>query len=331
MCRTLFRLAAFVSVMVATSPCLANDTTAELSIGGLQFTKTADVSMESEELFVSLKRIRVQYKFTNTTSSPVKLTVAFPLPSIDLSGGEAVALPSNDPVNFVNFETKIDGNAIKFVVEQRAFVGKKDVSLLLQELKLPLLPIGVREIRVQDLPEASRTKMVSAGLLTEIGSNDRGNPLYEPSWVVKTSVVREQTFPVGRAVSVDHAYSPSVGTSLDTILRKALRQNKAMHDEVERYRREYCITDQFLAELDKLSTASNKPIQERRISYVLKTGANWSGPIKNFSLQVDKGDGASLTSFCAGGLKPSVADPLKLGAENFVPDRDLKILYVGRF
>ena len=331
MCRALFRSAAFGSVMVATSPCLANDTAAELSIGGLQFTKTADVSMDSEELFVSLRRIRVQYKFTNTTSSPVKLTVAFPLPTVDLSEGEGVTLPSNDPVNFVNFETRIDGNPAKFVVDQRAFVGKKDVSALLQELNLPLLAIGTREIRVADLPEASRAKMVSAGLISEIGTNDRGTPLYEPSWLVKTAVVREQTFPAGRTVSVDHIYSPSVGASRDTILRKALRQNRGMHDEVERYKREYCITDQFLAQLDKFSSESNKPIQERRINYVLKTGANWSGPIKNFSLQIDKGEAGGLVSFCAGSLKPSVADPSKLSAENFVPDRDLKILYVGRF
>ena len=144
---------ALVAILVVPLPCLANDTAAELSIGGLQFTRAANISIDSEDLTISLKRVKVRYQFSNTSSAPVKLTVAFPLPNIDLSEGEVLALPSNDPINFVNFETKIDGSAVKFTVDQRAFVGDKDISAVLRELQLPFLPIGDRQIQVQDLPD----------------------------------------------------------------------------------------------------------------------------------------------------------------------------------
>jgi len=72
-------------------------------------------------------------------------------------------------------------------------------------------------------------------------------------------------------------------------------------------------------------------IQERRISYVLKTGANWAGPIKSFRLLIDRGGNDRLVSYCAGKLNPSPTTSLDVSAANFMPDRDIKLLFVGRF
>src|SRR4051812_14312498 len=196
------------ALLASTSVASCNDTAAELSIGGLQFTHAANVAMDSEDLKISLERISVRYQFTNTSTKPVSLTVAFPLPDIDLSEGESIAFPSNDPLNFVDFETKVDGRPIKLGVEQRAFVGEKDVTSLLRELKIAPLPLGAQQFRVQDLSESAKARMVSEGLLMPAGTNERGRPLYSAGWIVKTSVLREQTFPAGIPVSVEHAYHP---------------------------------------------------------------------------------------------------------------------------
>jgi hypothetical protein len=315
-------------------PVLANDSAAELSIGGLRFTHSPSVSMISEELRISLERIRVRYEFVNTSTEPVTLTVAFPLPDLDLSEGESIAFPSNDPLNFVDFETRVDGNPIKFSLEQRAFVGDRDVTSLLHELKIPVLPLGAQQLRPQELPPATRSQMASEGLLMPAGSDERGRPLYAPGWMVKTSVYREQTFPAGKPVIVEHSYRPSVGASPDTILRKALRQDRAMAKEIDRYRREYCLTDEFLRDLDKIagsSKANTAMLQERRISYVLKTGANWAGPIKSFRLSIDTGGQGRLVSYCAGKINPTSKPTFDLTAIDFTPDRDLNLLLVGRF
>ena len=118
------------------------------------------------------------------------------------------------------------------------------------------------------------------------------------------------------------------------MLRKGLRQNKAMAAEIERYRKNYCVGDAFLAGLDKLAgsaEANSAKLQERRISYILKTGANWAGPIKDFKLTVDKQKVDRLVSFCADNIKSVSPTALEVTAKDFMPDKDLKILIVGRF
>lgn len=328
-------IAIFGSTMLAaTCAAHANDSAAELSIGGLQFVRTNDIAMESEDLRISLDRVTVRYQFANTSGKSVTLTVAFPLPDIDLSEAENIALPSADPINFVDFETRIDGVPAQFQIDQRAMVGDRDVTNLLDQFKLPRLPVGSHEIRVADLPEATRTRLADQGLLMPVRTDDKGRQQYDLAWVVRTSAVRQQTFPPERKVIVEHQYRPSVGTSPDSILRWILRYNKSLSPEVERYRKEYCVSDAFLAQLDKRAgngVPNASMIQERRINYVLKTGANWAGPIRSFKLTIDPGATDRLVSFCPGQLKPTAPNALEFTATNFKPESDLKILILGRF
>jgi len=312
----------------------ANDSSAELSVGGLVFTKSADVSLESEDLTITPDLVVVRYRFVNQAPNPVTLTVAFPLPDIDLSEGDNYAIPSNDPANFLGFETKVDGKPISFTVRQTAFLGTKDITAALRGAGVPLLPIGAQQTRLSDLPQATRDQLIGQGLLLQNGTDDHGRQLYEGAWTVKTAAVRQQTFPPNRPVIVEHRYHTSLGVSFDTVLRKGLRQNKAMAAEIERYRKNYCVGDTFLAGLDKLAgsaEANSAKLQERRISYILKTGANWAGPIKDFKLTVDKQKADRLVSFCADNIKSVSPTAVEVTAKDFMPDKDLKILIVGRF
>ncbi len=315
-------------------PARANDSSAELSIGGLIFTKSAEVSMESEDLAISPEAITVRYRFLNRSAKPVTLTVAFPLPDIDLSDADNLAIPVGDAPNFVGFETKIDGKPVDFKIDQRAFVGDKDVGALLAELKLPLLPLNSLQKSLDELPPAARTRLIDQGLLIQSGSTERGQPIYSAGWTVKTSFVRQQTFPPNQPVVVEHRYKTSLGGTVDTVLRQALRQNNAMAAELARYRKDYCVTDALLTNVDKLAgsgEANTANVQERRISYVLKTGANWAGPIKQFRLTVDSGKIGRLVSFCAAGIKTISPTVVEVVAKDFTPTRDLKILIVGQF
>ena len=316
------------------SQARANDSSAELSVGGLVFTKSADVSMEAEDLLITPDLVTVRYRFLNQSQKPVTLTVAFPLPEIDLSDGDNIAIPASDSINFVGFETKIDGKPVTFTMNQRAFLGEKDVSAMLGGMGVPLMPLGALHAKLDALAPASRDKLVDEGLLVQAGSNEQGKPIYDAGWKVKTSAVRQQTFPPNRPVAVEHRYKTSLGVSFDTILRKALRQNKGMAKEVERYRKDYCITDKFLADVDKIAgtaEANASKVQERRISYILKTGANWAGPIKQFKLVVDVQKANRLVSFCAPNIKTVSPTVVEVSAKDFTPDKDLKILIVGRF
>ena len=80
--------------------------------------------------------------------------------------------------------------------------------------------------------------------------------------------------------------------SFDTVLRKGLRDNAAMAQEVKRHRAAYCVADDLLRGIDRIAGDAEENtagVRERRISYALTTGANWLGPVKDFRLVVDKG------------------------------------------
>jgi hypothetical protein len=319
---------------LAGTPAAANDSAAELSVGGLVFTRTADVSMESEELTITPERVVVRYRFLNTTTKPVTLTVGFPFPDIDLAEGDNYAIPVNDPVNFLAFVTKVDGKRIDFTMHQTAHLGDKDISAALRQAGVPLLPIGPQQPRLTELSPSVRDDLVDQGLLLKNGTDERGQQLYMGGWTVKTAAVRKQTFPPQAPIAVEHRYRTSLGVSFDTILRKGLREKSGLAAEVRRYRNEYCITDEFLARLDKLSGSTegnSAKIGERRISYVLKTGANWAGPIKDFRMVVDRQKPDRLVSFCAENIKAITSSAVEVRASDFVPTKDIKILIVGRF
>jgi len=311
-------------------PSQANDSSAELGVGGLAFTKNEAVSIESEDLSVSIDRVVVRYVFLNQSANPVTLTIAFPLPDLELADAEGLAIPASDPLNYVGFSTKIDGKPVSFTIDQHAVLNGKDVTASLRALRIPVLPIGVQQLKVSDLPEETRESAVAEGLLVQAGTNDKGLPLYEPTWTLKTSVVRQQTFPPGKRVSVEHRYRTSVGRSQDSVLRRGPRQSAALALEVERYKRKFCIGDDFLKAVDNLSGVSGDGrVAERRISYILKTGANWAGPIKNFRLVVHKGQPDRIVSFCGGAIKKLSATAVELRGVDFTPTEDLNIIILG--
>jgi hypothetical protein len=324
--------AAAVCLEASSSPLLANDTSAELAIGGLTFTKNADISMESEELRIGLDAVTVRYVFLNHGTKPVTLTVAFPLPDINLADASNAALPVGNPLNFVGFTTKIDGKPVSFTTNQQAFSDTKNVTTALAELGIPIFPVGAEQLKINDLSQDVRGRAVAQGLLVESGTNDKGAPLYDATWTLKTSIVRQQSFPPGKPVVVEHRYRTSVGMSFDTILRHGLRQNKNLESEVKRYKAKYCVDDNVLKLLDGLRLADRpgKPrMIERRVSYVLTTGANWAGPIKDFRLVVDKGRADRIVSFCGEALKEVSATELEWRATDFTPKQDLEILILG--
>jgi len=327
--------AALLGLAMAGSAALANDTSAELSVGGLILTRTADVALESEDLVISPELVTVRYRFLNRSAKPVTLTIAFPMPDIDLSAEKNLSIPQLGSANYLGFETKVDGTPVQSAIEQNAFLGGDNVSDILRKAGLALLPAGAtEEASFSTLSPAVRDQLLQRGLLLKSRIDDLGHQFYQAGWTVKTAAVWQQTFPPGRPVIVEHRYHTSLGVSFDSVLRKGLRQHKALAAEVEQYRKKYCIGSDFLARLDRLAgaaEANTAGIQERRISYVLKTGANWAGPIKDFRLTIDKQKPDRLLSFCPGQGRAISPTRVQFSAKDFTPTSDLNILLVGKF
>ena len=77
-------LSATAAIVIMTGTALGNDSSAELAAGGLVFTKNPNVEMLSEDLYLSVKEVRVVYRFSNKSDRDVVTTVAFPMPDIPL-------------------------------------------------------------------------------------------------------------------------------------------------------------------------------------------------------------------------------------------------------
>jgi hypothetical protein len=149
-----------------------------------------------------------------------------------------------------------------------------------------------------------------------------------PTWDVYTHVTRKQVFPVGKTVEVTHRYAPMIGGSVAGSLLPELRK------EFPGNIRQYCIDQAFLAAFDKKVAVQRKnpdapmPYSETWIGYVLSSGRNWRGPIKQFRLVVDKGKPENLVSFCMSGVKKISPTQFEVRRTNFEPKGDLQILIV---
>jgi hypothetical protein len=65
------------------TPASADDSTAQLGAGGLQFTKAVGIRMVREDLYLSPTGVRIRYEFANDGAKDIDTIVAFPLPDID--------------------------------------------------------------------------------------------------------------------------------------------------------------------------------------------------------------------------------------------------------
>lgn len=318
-------LAALLAPLAGAS---ANDTTARLAAGGLVLTKTADIEMRSEDLYVSAQEIRVSYRFFNRAAQDKTVTVAFPMPDVTLDfidGMTAVPHPGNE--NFLGFSTTADGKPVATEVEIKAFGNGVDQTALLRKLGVPMYPEADYD-DLTALPKARQDELIGLGLaaVNEFDSGKGWEQHVVPMWTLKTTYHFQQTFPAGREVVIEHRYTPGTGESVGSVIGSPYAVGTPEYaDDI----RTYCIDRSFLAAVDRAKAKAGQdgmPFSEQRVSYILTTGANWAAPIKDFRLVVDKGDARNLVSFCADGVKKISPTRFEVRQTDFTPDADLNVL-----
>jgi Domain of unknown function (DUF4424) len=314
----------------------ANDSSAELAAGGIVLTKNSDIEMRSERLHISSQQIRVRYHFYNASPKDVTILVAFPMPDITIEDSATnISIPIHSPDNFLRFATSVNGAPITARVEQKIYVGDVERTADLRRLKVPLAPHLRSTTEALDrLPRSAQDDLTNFGLV-EVEKRDTGNGVAThllPRWTLKTTYFWEQKFPARAEVTVQHHYKPSIGWSSQT----SLGDPAAMKgDWLNDYRRKYCIDQDLIASVDRArrveKVRGGAPFSEERISYLLSTAANWSRPIKDFLVIVDKGDWNNLVSFCAEGTRKISLTQFEVHKTNFLPDSDLHVLILRRF
>ena len=319
----------------AGTPARANDSSAELATGGLVLEKSANIEMRVEELYVSVKEIRVAAHFYNTSAKDVRTIVAFPMPDITIEHpDEVISVPTEDPQNLLSFSTKVDGKPVEMSLEQKVYSRGIERTDILRRLKAPLAPhLGATNAALDRLAPAAQAELIKLGL-AEIEEFDVGKGMEKhlsARWTLKTTYFWEQTFPTKKEIVIEHRYAPSVGASVQTSLGS---KEVMQEDWFAAYRAKYCMDASFLGAVEQARSAQKSeygaPFSEERISYILTTGGNWARPIGTFRLIVDKGDASSLVSFCGEDVKKVSATQFEMVQSNFVPQWNLNVLILKR-
>ncbi|HVH82476.1 MAG TPA: DUF4424 domain-containing protein [Stellaceae bacterium] len=325
----------------AAPSALANDSTAELGTGGLDFVYNENVEMRSEQLFISTEQVRVTYHFFNKSDKPVTNLVAFPLPDVTIPDQDSNAsVPTEEPVNFLAFSTQVNGQSVTTQVEQKAFAKGLDRTAMLQGLGIPLAPqLKATDDALDKLPRDKWDDLVNLGIaeISEYGNTPDGKMQQhlEPRWTLKTTYYWQQTFPAQQETVIEHQYKPSVGASAGTEVGATLQTTDAQFAAEQKrrlaaYTAKYCMDTAFVAAAKQAqqnaAKLKNAYVSEQRIDYILRTGANWAGPIADFTLTVDKGKPDNLISFCGTGIKKLSPTQFQVHYKDYTPTADLAVL-----
>lgn len=294
----------------------ANAVSAEYAVGGLVFKPSSDITMASEELFLSMRQVRVDYVFHSSAATTQGLLLAFPLPVKPVEGVDGVYAR-----NYLDFSVRVDGVPVDVHASDRALLSGRDVSQLLREAGLPLL-FGVdmdSNRAVQALPAPVRQQLVAEGLVSQYPSHDATRPDdYSPQWEYQTVFEWRQDFAPGDT-RVEIAYSPQLGDVVDF----GGGEDAEYLQHVKRFEG-YCIDDGMRRAL------SRHPAWQWDIytlGYIVTTARYWNGPIGRFRLVVEKPSPRYLVAFCPLDAKKVSPTRFEWTRDNYVPAHDLKVMF----
>ena len=139
--KTLMQAALWVNAALLISTVQANDSSAVIGAGGLVLTQSDAIAMQQEDLFVSETKIKVDYKFRNTSNRAVTTRVAFPLPELpaetdmDLSADPQAANP-------MKFKLMVDGKPRTFETERKTIKRNAETFYKVTHHWLQTFPAG---------------------------------------------------------------------------------------------------------------------------------------------------------------------------------------------
>ncbi len=326
------------------TPVRANDGFGGLSATGLTFGQTDAVAMEEEQLFIGIDRIAVDYVFRNITDGDVTGEVIFPLPPIHV--GQTIEsqwnLPEDpDRENLVGFTATVDGQDVPVRIDRIAVVEPdvtdwtpraehydspgRDVTDDLERLGLPLsLNADTVLAALKALTPDQKTEAMELGLAEffDIGTESE---FAFPQWSLVIRYHWTQTFPAAKELRVSHSYENRSPGGI-------FSWSHPPEDYMQPVADLYCIDEGTSKGLAK--ALAQEPVDGEvyavglswKISYILRTANSWAGPIKRFTLTIDKGAPGNIVSLCAEGIRKTGPTTFTMEKTDFTPDQDLHIL-----
>lgn len=314
--------------------CFSNDSTARIAAGGIEFQKSDVISMESEHLEISTSQIRLSYVFLNNSPKPLTSLVVFPMPEYGWNAGESAYEANIGPI--YEFKAYEDDKEITTSKVRRARIDGKDVTSDLRR-------IGLSETQIFENWAGAKFS-VSGDLVFDISKEQigkirrLGKPQkaedYVPNWKISDNITWTQTFPPGRRITITHTYKPLVGGIYSYYMTSDKGASfelpsSAVTGKIAEACVEKSIKAGIIKQIKAITNEDNIMVLLKDVEYILGTGRNWAGPIKQFTLTIKKESKEQLVSACFPG-KPQKVDDLtiRFRKKNYIPqDRLVAYFY----
>jgi hypothetical protein len=298
-------------------------------------------------LYLSPSEVRVRYEMRNDRGAAFGGRVAFPLPELSYTQMNT-EIPFPEETNFLHFKVLINGTEIQPEVSVRAIFKDHDVTDQLSAAGLVVNTKIVGGFDSRTMSAATKDRLIAMGFL-EVDQErqsdyDRFTPGQlddlHPLWSIRVTYHWKQTFKPGLTL-VEHRYVPVVGNWYFTTYNPNRPDWINLGDDE---RRAYCIDAASERATRNVVSSNSKPLVLGKkgnsgdivawawtLPYILKTAANWDGPIGTFHLTLDGGGAGHAISLCLPDLNLTRKGPAKFEATatNFIPKNDLVVLFVG--
>lgn len=328
----MLRAAAFALVAGLAAPAFANGVISEFPAGGLVFKQAANIAIAREDLYLSLRQIRVHYVYRSDAPQTETHTIGFPMPRVPVNGGpdylggtDAGSL--DDMRNYMDFAVSVNGKPLEAKLHEFAWLDGVDVSAKLAAAGIPLLMS--QEEGQPELDQVDRKvldELVEQGFFEAYTDPD----YFEPAWEYQSVYEWQQDFAPG-TTEVEISYVPLNGYPGDI---GQTYEGGGEYDDAKTVAANnagYCIDDAMVKAIKRRAEKGGYEVVTQ--GYVTTSGNFWKGPIEEFNLTVDKhdtGEGmtdADLVAFCPLEAKKVSDTQFRWSTTNYEPTRDISVVY----
>ena len=302
--------------LASTAPALANGAIAGFPTGGVVFKQAKNISIAREGLDIGLDRIHVHYVFISSARKSVTRTIGFPMAKVqqdDSPNGIANmsrAENGQEIRNYMAFHVTVNGKPVTPKVHEYAWSGDTNITRKLRAMDVPVFAATTDMYKkLAQLPDETVSKLERE----KLAAKEENGTWLVPQWLYQTVYEWRQTFAPGKT-EVDISYKPLYGASNDYQYFYEGGKGAPL----------YCLDPGVKKKLAELKAKGKSP-EPLTVGYILETAKKWRGPIRDFHLKLTEKN--SFSSFCVpNGLKSS-DDGMGWEAKDFVPARDLKIVF----
>jgi hypothetical protein len=325
-----------LSLFLLSAPILsANDTGYGFQNGTFRFEKNPDVALQNETLTIGIDQITVDYVFKNESALPQVIPTVFPMPPMLFSEGD---------VNWIqDFQVLLDGKCLETRRHLVALFGDQDITPQLRESGwnerklVDLLRRGMGDDSQNTLAEAQSKDWFRKGWISETGV---------PRFSLQEYFTWELELRPQQSHWVRHTYRPSFQSTVPMLADSLLERNWEVeswplrkgesHGSRRSVPRE--ADPEFAQAVIHASHSGNRTVVGDRffyptyLEYKLTTGANWRGPIRDFTLIIQKPSPDTLVTMFGNpqtqAMEKTQPGTLIFHATDFVPREELRFLFV---